>query len=212
MNPVSRLGRNNKQKATEYRGLIHCTDSTHRDSIGTMSFKPPSSIRVSSHFIPAHSGIPNTSIQNKPLLIYHSAFDASVAQLSSRLKDVGVVVPQWQYTMYRQTHFHSTTHEVLGIISGRARLCFGGEQNPGRVEPVVENGDLIIIPAGVAHRLLEDQTGTFQMLGSYPPGKSWDMCYGFGKEDEGEVRRNIEQQKWFDRDPLYGDDGPALHV
>lgn len=127
-------------------------------------------------------------------MIYHSVFDASVAQLSSRLKDIGAVVPQWQYTMYRQTHFHSTTHEILGIISGRARLFFGGEQNPGRVEPVVEKGDLIIVPAGVAHRLLEDQTGMFQMLGSYPPGKTWDMCYGFGKEDEGQVRRNIEHK------------------
>lgn len=178
-----------------------------------MPFRPASEIHISRHSIPAWRRIPNTSIHNKPLLIYHSAFSASAAQLSARLQEVGVVVPQWQYTMYRQTHFHSTTHEVLGVISGRARLCFGGEENPGRVESTVEQGDLMIVPAGVAHRLLEDLSdGRFKMLGSYPPGKSWDMCYGADNENEEELRKNIEMQGWFDRDPLYGENGPAVHV
>jgi uncharacterized protein YjlB len=178
-----------------------------------MSFRPASEIRISRHAIPAWHRIPNTSIQNKPLLIYHSAFNASASQLSARLEEIGAVVPQWQYTMYRQTHFHSNTHEVLGVISGRARLCFGGEENPGRVEPTVEQGDLMIVPAGVSHRLLEDLSGgSFKMLGAYPPGKSWDMNYGKESESEEEVKKNIASQAWFDRDPLYGKDGPALHI
>ena len=56
--------------------------------------------------------------------------------------------------MYSQSHFHSTTHEVLVVISGRAKLCFGGEENPERVEAELEKGDVMIVPAGVAHRLL----------------------------------------------------------
>lgn len=177
-----------------------------------MSFQSPSDVKVSQHHIPAWQRIPNTSIHNKPLLIYHSAFTASASQLSARLKEINAVVPQWQYTMYSQSHFHSTTHEVLGIVSGRARLCFGGEQNPARVEPVVQSGDLIVVPAGVAHRLLQDLDGGFGMLGSYPAGKSWDMCYGVESEDEGQITKDISRQAWFDRDPLYGDDGPAIHV
>lgn len=177
-----------------------------------MTFQPPSDIRVSQHHIPAWGRVPNTSIQNKPLLIYHSAFRASASQLSARLKEVGVVIPQWQYSMYRQSHFHSTSHEVLGIVSGRARLCFGGEENPRRAEPVVQSGDLIVVPAGVSHRLLEDLDGGFSMLGSYPQGRNWDMCYGVEGEDESRIRKNISQQAWFDRDPLYGDDGPAIQV
>ncbi|KAH8698452.1 RmlC-like cupin domain-containing protein [Talaromyces proteolyticus] len=177
-----------------------------------MSFQPPSTIDVSRHHIPAWGRIPNTSIQNKPLLIYHSAFKASAPQLSAHLKEVAVVVPQWRYTMYRQSHFHSTSHEVLGVVSGRARLCFGGEENPGRAEPVVEEGDLIVVPAGVAHHLLEDLDGNFAMLGSYPTGKNWDMCYGVETEDEDDIKENILQQSWFDQDPLYGKDGPAIHV
>lgn len=88
--------------------------------------------------------------------------------------------------MYSQSHFHSTTHEVLCVASGKARLCFGGEENPKRVEPVLEKGDVMVVPAGLSHRLLEDINGGFNMVGSYPMGKSWDMCYG--REGDRELR------------------------
>jgi uncharacterized protein YjlB len=56
---------------------------------------------------------------------------------------------------------------------------FGDEENPGRVEASVLKGDVIIVPAGVGHRLLEELSGgDFEMVGSYPNGKNWDMCYG----------------------------------
>ena len=58
--------------------------------------------------------------------------------------------------MYSQSHFHSTAHEVLCVAEGKAQLCFGGEENPGKVEPMVERGDVMVVPAGVAHRLLND--------------------------------------------------------
>lgn len=178
-----------------------------------MAFKPLSDIQITSRQIPAWSRIPNTSIQSKPLIIYHAAFSASSSELTSRLEEVGEVVPQWLYGMYPQTHFHSTTHEVLGVVSGRASLCFGGEGNPERFEPTVQSGDMIIVPAGVGHRLLEDldaREQPFKMVGAYPPDKDWDMCYG--REGEEEKVKEIEKLGWFRRDPLFGDDGPALHV
>jgi len=111
--------------------------------------------------------------------------------------------------MYSTSHFHSTTHEVLSISSGSAKLCFGGEDNPGRIEPVVETGDVIVVPAGVAHRLLEDR-GAFQMVGSYPVGKDWDMCYGAQGEEE--KVKGIDRLGWFEKDPVYADEGPVLEV
>ncbi|KAG8357816.1 hypothetical protein FVEN_g4591 [Fusarium venenatum] len=112
--------------------------------------------------------------------------------------------------MYSQTHFHSTSHEVLCISYGRARLCFGGEENNGRVEPVVEQGDVVIVPAGVGHRLLEDLDGGFEMVGSYPEGYDWDMCYGKnGEEKKVNVIKDLE---WFRKDPVYGNEGPAIEV
>ncbi|KAH7904530.1 RmlC-like cupin domain-containing protein [Hygrophoropsis aurantiaca] len=112
--------------------------------------------------------------------------------------------------MYSTSHFHSTTHEVLCISSGRARLCFGGEDNPEKVEIEVAKGDVIVVPAGVAHRLLQDLDGGFEMVGSYPKGRNWDMCYG--REDEGSKIEEIKNLPWFGKDPIYGDEGPALEV
>lgn len=110
--------------------------------------------------------------------------------------------------MYPITHFHSTTHELLVVFKGRATLCFGGEQNPGRVEMMVEKGDTILVPAGVGHRLLEEGAEGFEMVGSYPVGAAkWDMCYGKEGED---ADARIQKLGWINKDPLYGDGGPAV--
>lgn len=87
-------------------------------------------------------------------------------------------------------------------------MCFGGEDNPGKLEVDVETGDVMIVPAGVGHRLLEDAEGDFQMVGSYPKGKSWDMCYG--REEEREKSESISNLGWFSQDPLYGLEGPSV--
>ncbi|RDW76692.1 cupin domain-containing protein [Aspergillus mulundensis] len=175
--------------------------------------KPPSEIQITSRQIRQWERIPNTSIQSKPLMVYHQAFDASSDELSKHLEKIGEVSPSWTYSMYTQTHFHSTSHEVLGVVSGSAKLCFGGEGNPDRFEPEVSKGDLIIVPAGVGHRLLSETDkaqGPFQMVGAYPQGKSWDMCYGRSGEEDS--CRNIESLDWFQSDPLYGKEGPAMQA
>lgn len=171
---------------------------------------PLKDLKVIKHQIPAHGLTPNTSLQNKPLMIYKSAFPSSTnaSQIESHLSSVGVVDPQWRYTMYSTSHFHSTSHEVLGIASGKAKLCFGHEDNPKRVEQVLERGDVIVMPAGVAHRLLDDLEGGFSMVGCYLKGDNWDMCYGKSGE-EGKIEK-IKGLPWFKRDPVYGDEGPTF--
>ena len=109
---------------------------------------------------------------------------------------------------YTTTHYHSTTYELLCIYNGKARLCFGGEENPDRIELLVNEGDVILIPAGVAHRLLEDLNGGFEMVGSYPVGKQWDMCYG--RQGEKGTAKVIGCLDWFKQDLVYGDGGPAV--
>ena len=181
-------------------------------SIFKAPLTPLKDLQVSSFQIPAFDRLPNTSIQQKPLLLYHSAFHpgTSSSTIEGHLSTIGVVTPQWRYTMYSYSHFHSTVHEVLCVSSGEAKLCFGGEDNPKRVEPVVERGDVMIVPAVAAHRLLEDLEGGFTMVGSYPTGKDWDMCYGRAGEEQ--KVKGIGGLGWFERDPLYGDDGPILEV
>lgn len=114
--------------------------------------------------------------------------------------------------MYSRTHFHSNTHEVLAVSSGKAKLCFGGEENEGRVELEAKKGDVIIVPAGVSHRLMEDMIygDGFEMVGSYPVGKEWDMCYG--RPGEKQKVKEIKNVEWFKKDPVYGNEGPVFDV
>lgn len=176
----------------------------------TLTLTPLPSLRISAHHIPPHSHLPNNPTPGHPLLIYHSCFppSTSASALESHLR-LNAITPQWRYTMYTRTHYHSTTHEILCITHGRARLLFGGERNPGRVEREVKVGDVLVVPAGVAHRLLEDVEGRFEMVGGYPEGScGWDMCYGV----EGEEGRAVAagRVRWLERDPMYGGDGPVL--
>ena len=71
-------------------------------------------------------------------------------------------------------HYHSTAHEVLGIYSGRVRVQLGGP----RGKPItVDAGDVLVIPAGVAHMNVA-ASGDFRVVGAYPAGTSPDMNYG----------------------------------
>lgn len=180
----------------------------------SLPLTPLSSLQFSTHTIPSHALLPNSAPHGHPLFIYHSAFPPSTppAALEAHLRSNGLI-PQWRYTMYPTTHFHSTTHEILCVYGGRAKLLFGGEENPGKVEVVVKNGDAIIVPAGVGHRLLEEGGAgegeeAFMMVGAYPSGCAWDMCYG--REEEGDVSEEVKRVQWLNKDPLYGDDGPVL--
>lgn len=96
-------------------------------------------------------------------------------------------------------HFHSTTHEALGVFAGRAICRFGvSDQNEAvsghKLD--LEAGDVLVIPAGVAHQAVESDG--LQMVGAYPhnaPAK-WDLCYG-GRESDS-VRSDIP----LPQDPL----------
>lgn len=110
--------------------------------------------------------------------------------------------------MYHQSHYHSTTHEALGVFVGSARLRFGvsdKEASAGSVEEDVKPGDVIVIPAGVAHRCVNEKGG-FTMVGAYPRGsRQWDMNYG-GEHPGGDgVERTVPAA-----DPVWGEDENGL--
>jgi len=113
--------------------------------------------------------------------------------------------------MYREAHYHSTTHETLGIFRGKARLRFGAsiDDNPSEgIELDVKVGDVIVIPAGVAHCSLTD-SGGFSMVGSYPEGAAqWDTCYGGEQREVEEHKEKIKGIKIPEKDPVEGSDGP----
>src|ERR1041384_5404622 len=84
----------------------------------------------------------------------------------------------WRNGIYNYHHFHATTHEVLGIVRGHAKVRFGGEQG---VLLEVTAGDVVVIPAGVGHKN-EGASADLQVVGAYPGKHEPDICTGAGSE------------------------------
>ena len=80
----------------------------------------------------------------------------------------------WLKGIYPFHHYHSTAHEVLGVYRGSVKVRLGGERG---VVHDLGPGDVVIMPAGVAHNNLRS-TGDFGVVGAYPQGQSPDMNYG----------------------------------
>ncbi|MGW8315903.1 MAG: hypothetical protein ACWGNV_09910 [Bacteroidales bacterium] len=113
----------------------------------------------------------------------------------------------WRNGLYTMHHYHSTAHEALGIYSGMVRARIGGEIGP---EISASAGDVVIIPAGVAHKNLWSSQD-FRVVGAYPEGQTWDMNYG----REGErprTDRNILGVPLPALDPVAGNEGPLMEM
>jgi uncharacterized protein YjlB len=70
----------------------------------------------------------------------------------------------WRDGVYDFLHFHTRTHEVLGIARGHAGIQFGGKR--GRVI-AVRAGDVIVVPAGTGHRR-KSASRDLLVVGAYP--------------------------------------------
>lgn len=111
----------------------------------------------------------------------------------------------WQNGIFDYQHYHSNTHEVMGIFCGTADVQLGG---PEGICVELGRGDVLIIPAGVAHKCL-NHSDDFSCIGAYPDGMAYDMQYGKDGErpaaDEaiGKVPLPV-------KDPVYGDEGPLI--
>ncbi len=108
----------------------------------------------------------------------------------------------WRNGVYPFHHYHSTSHEVLGIYAGYARLQLGGEKGQ-MVE--VKAGDVLILPAGTGHKKLEASTD-FGVVGAYPEGRDWDLLKG-EKDDRPKADRNLALVPLPNEDPVRGGKG-----
>ncbi len=113
----------------------------------------------------------------------------------------------WRNGIYPYHHYHSTAHEVLGVASGSARVCLGGE---GGTEIYVAAGDVIVIPAGLAHCLIEERDG-FLVVGAYAGGRHWDILRPRAATLDGALER-IAAVPLPDSDPVAGPDGILLRL
>lgn len=113
----------------------------------------------------------------------------------------------WINGIYEHHHFHSTAHEVLGCIAGESTVQFGG---PLGVTLIFSQGDVVLIPAGVSHKLLK-QTADFSVLGAYPDGQLHDMQEGNASNYQ-QIKNNIKNVPLPKRDPVYGNEGPLQQM
>jgi uncharacterized protein YjlB len=162
-------------------------------------------VRPEGYRFMADGNIPNNP--RLPLLVYRGVLDTGKDAASSceALFKSNRWLPAWRDSVYDYHHYHTTAHEVLGIVRGSARVRFGGANG----QPLdVQAGDVIVIPAGVAHRN-EGASSDFLVVGGYPEGQEWDLCPA--KSDEkGCAAADIEHVPPPAADPVYGKDGPLM--
>lgn len=147
--------------------------------------------------------IPNSPL---PLLVYRQAVPADAAAIERRFATHGWS-GGWRNGIYPFHHFHSTAHEVLGIARGSAEVRFGG---PEGQTVRVEAGDVVVIPAGVAHRNMDD-SGDLLVVGAYPGGAEYDLKRGEPAEHDA-AARNVAHVPLPAQDPVLGSDGPLRRL
>jgi len=116
----------------------------------------------------------------------------------------------WRDGVYTFHHYHSTSHEVLGVARAGALLRLGGRD--GR-DFEVAAGDVIVLPAGTGHQRISAQPG-FQVVGAYPGGRSWDLIkpYEEGAQMHDAALSRIAAVPLPKLDPVIGKDGPLLRL
>lgn len=146
--------------------------------------------------------IPNSEL---PLLVYPGALgaDARDPARCKALFEANGWSGAWTDGVFSYHHYHSTSHEVLGVIGGEARVTFGGESGETLR---VGAGDVVVIPAGVGHKNA-GASPDFTVVGAYPEGRSWDVLTGEPGERP-EALENIKNVPLPEKDPLFGESGP----
>ncbi len=143
----------------------------------------------------ADDRFPNAAL---PALIYRQALPGAPDAMEKAFAAQGWA-GAWRNGIYTFHHFHSTAHEVLGIAAGRVSVCLGG---PSGQEVMLQAGDVVVIPAGVAHRNT-GQSADLLVVGAYPGGDDVDTLRG----DPAELamaRRNMEAARVPAHDPVPG--------
>ena len=143
--------------------------------------------------LPGDDRFPNSAL---PVLIYRSALPADAAAMERAFAGQGWS-NAWQDGIYGFHHFHSIAHEVLGIAAGEVHVLLGG---PSGRETTARAGDVLVIPAGVAHRNM-GQSADLLVVGAYPGGGTFDLLRGDPAELKA-AQRNIAAAPLPDRDPV----------
>ena len=123
---------------------------------------------IEQHWSKPKGMLPNSRF---PLLVHRGAVPGGGAEaVIGRLRS-NAWYNNWRWPgIYTYRHFHSTTHECLGVAQGWMEIEVFGE---GGKRIRVETGDIVVMPAGVSHMMI-GQSDDVLMVGGYPEGRDWD--------------------------------------
>lgn len=154
--------------------------------------------RITCLQLPEAAPFPNAAL---PVLLYQGVFPDGKPGFESlfvRHQWSGM----WVNGVYTFHHFHATAHEALGCLSGWADLLLGG---PTGSLVRLAQGDAVLIPAGVAHQLVQ-ASRDFSVLGAYPPGQSPDLQRG-DREAYPRLKEMAARVPLPETDPVMGTQG-----
>lgn len=164
-------------------------------------------MKLQRYFVKDDGIFPNNSL---PILYYSKVLDLPKlfpALYVKKLFKKNNWSNNWKQGIYTYHHYHSTTHEVLCIIKGETLMQLGGEAG---VTLFVEKGDVLVIPAGVAHMNLGKEND-ITCVGGYPDGRDYDMKYGKPSERP-KADKNISSVPLPSTDPVFGERGGLLKM
>lgn len=162
-------------------------------------------LTIEEHLFMDDGRVPNNP--SLPLIVYRAVLETgprAAADCEALFAENGWT-GGWRNGVYAHHHYHSTAHEVLGIISGSVHVRLGGEAG---ATVALHAGDVVVIPAGVAHKN-EGASPDLLVVGAYPAGRRPDMC-GPGAQDRERALRHIRAVPLPDRDPVCGKSGPLI--
>ncbi|KAH7048363.1 hypothetical protein B0J12DRAFT_755322 [Macrophomina phaseolina] len=157
---------------------------------------------------------PNSSF---PVLVYRNVLPTPVDEEStSEFLQHNKWEKKGTWGAIMTKHFHPNTHECYGIFRGTSTLVFGegGLDAPGTgVRCTVSAGDVVVVPAGVAHASATS-ADDYKYIGVYPQGSpKWRNEWGKrAVEDDDPLLSEIAAVPVPACDPVYGAGGPAVRI
>jgi uncharacterized protein YjlB len=163
-------------------------------------------VKLVAHLLSPAGAVPNHP--RWPLLIYRDAVKIAGADPAVAFEELfarNLWPPAWRNGVFSHHHFHSNSHEALGVYAGEVTVLFGGD---GGVALTATVGDVIVLPAGTGHKKLASR-GALGVVGAYPQGSDPDTCT---PELATAARRaaTVARAPLPACDPVYGDGGPLF--
>ncbi len=154
---------------------------------------------IREYYIKGNELFPNSSL---PVLLYKRIIILPIfcaARHVRKLFQQNGWTNNWLSGIYTYDHYHSITHEAFAAVKGQTVMLLGGEN--GKVIKF-ERGDVLIIPAGVAHKNLGKERDVI-CIGGYPDGRDFDINIG-QKGERPATDQNISNVPLPSTDPVYG--------